>query len=74
MEKVKIRKIGNSLGVILPKDMLNRLRLEEGDEVSLVEGKDAVTVKTYDSEFERQMKVAEAIMHKRRNVLRQLAK
>lgn len=71
--KLKITAIGNSAGVILPKEILARLRLEKGDEVHLLETPDGFRITTYDPEFARKMDVAEDVMRRRRNVLRKLA-
>jgi putative addiction module antidote len=66
---LKLTQIGNSVGVILPKEVLAQLKLEKGDAVFLTESPDG-----YDPGFERQMSKAEEIMKRRRNVLRDLAK
>lgn len=72
--KLKITTIGNSAGVILPRELLTRLRLEKGDELFALETPDGVRLTTYDPELARQMEVAEEVMRKDRNVLRKLAK
>ena len=74
MATLKLRAIGNSVGVVLPKDLLTRLRLGEGDTVQVVETPDGFRVIRHDPEFERQMEVARKIMHKDRAILRELAK
>lgn len=71
--KLKITTIGNSAGVILPRELLTRLRLEKGDELFALETPDGIRLTTYDPEFARQMEVAEEVMRKDRNVLRKLA-
>ena len=71
---LKLVKVGNSAGVILPKDVLARLRLEIGDELSVVESSDGLTLKRHTAEFEEQMAVARDVMKRRRNALRELAK
>ena len=71
--KLKITTIGNSAGVILPKELLARLRVEKGDELYLLETPDGFRVTTYDPEFAAKMDVADAIMRKDREVLRKLA-
>lgn len=71
---LKITKIGNSAGVILPKDVLARLRADIGDELHLSETPDGWRLTPYDPEFERQMELAEEIMRDNREVLRALAK
>lgn len=71
--KIKITTVGNSAGVILPKELLARLRLDKGDELFVTELPDGVKLTPYDPEFERQMEIAEKVMRKDRNVLRKLA-
>jgi len=72
--KLKITTIGNSAGVILPKELLARLRLEKGDELFALETPDGIKLTTYDPTLAAQMEVAESIMRQDRNVLRKLAK
>lgn len=71
--KLKITAIGNSAGVILPKELLARLRLGKGDEVFALETPDGITLSAFDPELARQMDVAEKVMRKRRSLLRKLA-
>ncbi len=71
--KLKITAIGNSAGVILPKELMARLRVEKGDELYAVETPDGVRLTTYDPVFAAQMEVAERIMRDRRDLLRKLA-
>lgn len=72
--KLKIVAIGNSAGVLLPKEMLARLRLDKGDQLSVVETSDGFELRAYDPEFEEQMGVMRDVMKRRRNALRELAK
>ena len=55
MLKVKVRKIGNSLGAILPGEVASRLRVKEGDSLSVTETPDGVQLSPYDPEFEAAM-------------------
>lgn len=71
--KLKITTIGNSSGIILPNDLLSRLRVDKGDELYALETPDGLRLTTYDPEFAAQMDVAEEIMRKRRNLLHKLA-
>lgn len=71
--KLKLTAIGNSTGVVLPKEVLERLHVERGDELALVETPDGITLTPYDPELAEQMEVAERIMRRRRNLLRKLA-
>ena len=74
MITLKLTQIGNSVGFVLPKEAVSRLNVEKGDVVYLTETPDGYRITPYDPEFEKQMKSAEKIMKKRRNVLRVLAK
>lgn len=74
MTALKLTQIGNSVGVILPKDVLARLKLEKGDTVFLTDAADGVRLTPYSPEFQQQMQVARDVMKSRREVLRELAK
>ena len=74
MATLKLRSIGNSVGIVLPKELLARLNLREGDSLHVVESPDGFRLKRSDPEFERQMEAAREVMRKRRAVLRELAK
>lgn len=74
MTALKLTQIGNSVGVILPKEVLARLKLEKGDLVHVTDTPGGVTLTPYDAEFETQMAAARSIMKERREVLRELAK
>ncbi|NII11754.1 AbrB/MazE/SpoVT family DNA-binding domain-containing protein [Oleiagrimonas sp. C23AA] len=71
--KLKITTVGNSAGVILPRDLLARLRLKKGDELHAVETPDGIKLTAYDPELARQMEVAEQVMREDRQVLHKLA-
>jgi putative addiction module antidote len=71
--KLKITTIGNSAGVILPRELLTRLRLEKGDELFALETPDGIRLTTYDPTLAKQMEVAEEVMRKRRTLLHKLA-
>ncbi len=71
--KLKISSIGNSAGVILPKELLARLRLEKGDELYALETPDGIKLTRYDPQLAAQMEVAEQIMREDRHVLHKLA-
>ena len=71
--KLKVTTIGNSAGVILPKELLARLRVDKGDELYVLETPDGIRLTNYDPEFAAQMEVAERIMREDREVLRKLA-
>jgi putative addiction module antidote len=72
--KLKITTIGNSAGVILPKELLARLRLGKGDALYATELPDGVKLTPFDPELAGQMEVAERVMRKRRTLLNKLAK
>lgn len=72
--KLKITTIGNSAGVVLPKELLARLRLQKGDSLYATETPDGIKLAPYDPDFEHRMRVAEDIMRDDRDVLRQLSR
>lgn len=74
MVKVKIRKIGNSLGAILPAESLNAHHLEEGDEVLISADADGIKITPYDPDFEDSIAATRGAMKKYRNALKELAK
>ncbi|WP_447970371.1 AbrB/MazE/SpoVT family DNA-binding domain-containing protein [Nitrospira sp. M1] len=75
MIDLTVRKIGNSLGVLLPKEVLTRLKLNEGEKLFLVDAPDgSYRISAYDPDFEKDMKIAKKGMSKYRNTLRALAK
>lgn len=71
---LKITRIGNSAGVILPKELLARLRAGIGDSLFVSEAPDGVRLSAHDPDFAEQMAAAEEIMREDRNILRALAK
>ena len=71
--KLKITTIGNSAGVILPRELLARLRLEKGDELHALETPDGIRLTVYDPTLADQMDVAEQVMRDRRTLLNKLA-
>ena len=73
--ELKLRKVGNSVGVVLPKEVLAHLNVEEGDTLCVTDAADGtLRVSATDPEFTRQMKVAHDITRRYRNALRELAK
>lgn len=71
--KLRITTIGNSAGVILPKELLARLRLAKGDALYALETPDGIRLTAFDPELAAQMEVAEQVMRKRRTLLNKLA-
>jgi putative addiction module antidote len=75
MVALKLRKVGNSVGLVLPKEVLAHLRAGEGAEVFLVEGpNNSYRLTSFDPAFREKMEKAEDIMARYRNTLRELAK
>lgn len=75
MVQLKIVKIGNALGVCLPRELLDEMHLGAGDELILTEASDGgYRLCAYDPELERQLEIAEQGVREYRNTLRELAK
>jgi len=75
MIALKVRKVGNSLGLVLPKEVVSRLHTGEGEEVFLLEGpNNTYRITPFDPAFEKKMAKAEEIMTRYRNTLHVLAK
>ncbi len=74
MVALKIRKVGNSLGLVLPKEVLSHLRAGEGEDVFLLEGpNNTYRLTRFDPSFEKKMAKAEEIMARYRNTLHALS-
>ncbi len=75
MTALKLTQIGNSVGVILPKEVLARMKLGKGDTVYLTDAaNDGITLTPYDPELEKQIKLGREFMHDYRDTFHQLAK
>ncbi|MFC6283729.1 MULTISPECIES: AbrB/MazE/SpoVT family DNA-binding domain-containing protein [Polaromonas] len=74
MSALKLTQIGNSVGVILPKDVLARMKVEKGDTVFLTEAANGITLTPYDPELEEQLKLGREFMREYRDTFHQLAK
>ncbi len=75
MVELKVRKFGNSLGVLLPKEVISRLHASDGEALFLVEAEDnSYQLTPYDPEFQKKMAAAEDLMSRYRNTLHVLAK
>jgi putative addiction module antidote len=74
MTALKLSQIGNSVGVILPKEVLARLKLVKGDTVFLTEAANGITLTPYDPELEEQLKLGREFMRDYRDTFHQLAK
>ena len=74
MTTIKIRDVGNSLGIVLPKEMIARLRVSKGDKLFVQETVDGIRLTPYDPEFQQQMEIAQMVMREDRDALRALSK
>lgn len=74
MQALKLRKIGNSVGVILPKEALDAMRIKEGDTLYISTSAEGMQLSPYDPEFEAAMEAFEGTRRQYRNALRELAK
>jgi putative addiction module antidote len=72
--KVRVTTVGNSVGVVLPKEIVARLRIAKGDSLSIVETPNGIELSAYDQAFEEEMAAARKVMRRYRNALRELAK
>jgi len=75
MVELKVRKFGNSLGVVLPKEVIHRLQTGDGQRLFLIEAAEGdYQLTPYDPAFEKKMKRADEIMARYRNTLHALSK
>ena len=73
--ELKVRKVGNSVGVILPKQALAHLQVEEGDTVNVTDAADgSLRISPHRPEVARQLAVVQDVLKRYRNTLRELAK
>ena len=70
---VKVTTVGNSAGIILSKEILERLRVSKGDTLTVTETPDGVQLSAYEDKVARQLEISERIMKDNRNMLRKLA-
>ncbi len=71
---IKLTKIGNSAGIILPKDEIERMGLEIGSEIALSSNPRGWTLSVPEDDFDAQMAAAREVMQRRKRALRELAK
>lgn len=71
--QLKLTTVGNSVGVVLPKELLEKLRVQKGDSLQVLETPNGIELTAFDAEFARQMDVAEKVMREDRDILRRLA-
>ena len=74
MHHLKLTQIGNSVGLILPKDVLARLRVEKGDTVFVTETPDGCAITPYDPSIETQLQAGREFMREFRDTFHALAK
>ncbi len=74
MQGFKLMQIGNSVGLILPKEVLARLKLAKGDTVFLTDAPGGVTITPHDPSFEEQLDIGREFMREYRNTFHELAK
>ena len=70
---LKITTVGNSAGVVLPKELLEKLRVQKGDVLYASDAPNGVVLTALDEKLAAQMEVAEQVMRRRRNLLKKLA-
>jgi putative addiction module antidote len=70
---VKITTIGNSVGIVLPKEVLAKLNVEKGDSLYLIDTPEGIQLTPYDQDFANEMEAARRVMRIHRDVLRKLA-
>ena len=73
MTTLKVTTVGNSAGVVLPKEVLQHLRVQKGDMLYVLETPKGIELTAYDPEFAAQMEVAEQVMRQDRDVLKKLS-
>ena len=74
MTRLKLTTIGNSTGLILPREILQHLRVDKGDTLFVLETPNGIELTPYNPEFARQMEAAEKVMREDRDVLKKLSK
>lgn len=72
MTTLKLTTIGNSTGIVLPRELLDRLRVKKGDSLYVAETPNGIELTPYDPAFARQMEAAEQVMREDRDALRKL--
>jgi putative addiction module antidote len=72
--ELKLRKVGNSVAMIVPKHVRQKMGVKEGDAIYLTETPDGYRISPYDPEFGRQMELARKVQAKHRDALHELAK
>ncbi len=70
---VKLTTVGNSTGIVLPRELLEKLRVQKGDTLHVLETPNGIELTSFDPEFARQMDIAEHVMREDRDILKRLA-
>jgi putative addiction module antidote len=70
---VKVTTVGNSAGIVLPKELLTKLNIQKGDTLHVTETPDGLQLSPYDEQFAKTMEAAQDIMRRYRDTLRKLA-
>jgi len=70
---VKVTTVGSSVGIVLPKEILNRLHVEKGDMLYLTESPDGIRISAYDPNLAKKLDAMELVMRENRDVLKKLA-
>lgn len=70
---LRVTTVGNSVGIIFPKDILAKLRVSKGDQVHVIETPNGIELTPFDPVLAKQMEVAHQVMRKHRDVLKKLA-
>ena len=73
INSLKLTNVGNSVGVVLPKEILTKLRVDKGDTLYVIETSEGIELTAYRPDFAAQMDAAEEIMRENRDVLKKLA-
>ena len=74
MKKVRLRKVGNSYGLTLPKELLEKYKIKEGEELYIIEKSDGFKLSPYDPDFEQWASSLDRTNKKFKNALKELAK
>ena len=74
MNTLKVTQVGNSLGVVLPKEIIARLKVQRGDTLHVTETPDGIVLTPYDPSVDEQLAHGREFMHEYRDTFRQLAK
>jgi putative addiction module antidote len=74
MNTLKVTQVGNSLGVVLPKEIVARLKVQRGDTLHVTETPDGIVLTPYDPSVDEQLAHGREFMHEFRDAFRQLAK